>query len=336
MHKQPQIILPALLALALIVPAAATYAAPAMDSPVADFSTCAKPVWPKSSLRHDEQGTVTLSFYVTTDGTVGGSKILQSSGFRALDVAARDSLSRCKFRPATTDGKPEAAWAKIQYVWSMNAKGSGSTDKWLLAREGAERGEAQAEFDLATLYLANGARTNPSEASRLFKSAAAKNHAGAQATLGQLLMSGRLEPANPVLAAEWLEKAAAQGEPRAQHMLALLQMNGAGVAKNRNAAIDLLRKSHAQKYEASAGVLGMLLSERAASAEETAEGIALLRRAADRHDHMALFTLGRLFEAGHGVPKDAAQAAVFYEKAVFAGNRQASAALAKVRERSAN
>ena len=86
---------------------------------VADFNTCAKPEWPKASLRNEEAGTVTLQFLISADGRVGGSKIVKSSGFRELDKAAVTGISKCKFKPGMTDGKAEEAWMTMQYIWTL-------------------------------------------------------------------------------------------------------------------------------------------------------------------------------------------------------------------------
>lgn len=92
---------------------------PSRVAAVADFSTCAKPEWPKASLRNEETGTVTLSFLIGTDGRVADSKIVKSSGFRDLDKAAVSGISKCRFKPGMTDGKPEQAWMQMQYVWTL-------------------------------------------------------------------------------------------------------------------------------------------------------------------------------------------------------------------------
>jgi len=86
---------------------------------VVDFSTCAKPEWPKSSLRNEETGTVTLSFLISTDGHVGDAKVVKSSGFRDLDKAAVSGISKCRFKPATVDGVPQEGWQQMQYVWTL-------------------------------------------------------------------------------------------------------------------------------------------------------------------------------------------------------------------------
>jgi protein TonB len=86
---------------------------------VVDFGTCAKPEWPKSSLRNEETGTVTLSFLISADGRVGDSKVVKSSGFRDLDKAAVVGIAKCKFKPATVDGHPQETWQQMQYVWTL-------------------------------------------------------------------------------------------------------------------------------------------------------------------------------------------------------------------------
>jgi protein TonB len=114
---------PATTELAAPRPAAAPAAAPAATgvrvAAVADFNTCAKPEWPKASLRNEETGTVTLSFLIGTDGRVADSKVVKSSGFRDLDKAALAGIGKCRFKPGMVDGKPEQAWMQMQYVWTL-------------------------------------------------------------------------------------------------------------------------------------------------------------------------------------------------------------------------
>ncbi|MDL2357118.1 MAG: M56 family metallopeptidase [Pseudomonadota bacterium] len=86
---------------------------------VANFASCAKPLWPKESLRNEHQGTVTLAFKISTDGQVEESKLRKSSGYPLLDEAARVGIEKCRFRPATQGGQPVAAWMNMQYVWTL-------------------------------------------------------------------------------------------------------------------------------------------------------------------------------------------------------------------------
>lgn len=60
-----------------------------------------------------------MNFLIDVDGKVLESKVERSSGFRRLDDAARAGLGLCRFKPATLDGKPERAWARIEYAWKL-------------------------------------------------------------------------------------------------------------------------------------------------------------------------------------------------------------------------
>jgi periplasmic protein TonB len=87
---------------------------------VVDFTKCSRPEYPKSSLRNEETGTVTMSFLISVDGRVKESTITKGSGFRDLDRAAKAALEKCTFRPATIDGKPVEQWSPVQYVWQLD------------------------------------------------------------------------------------------------------------------------------------------------------------------------------------------------------------------------
>lgn len=104
-------------------PAATGNASPApgrvRTAAVVDASACQKPEYPPKSLRNEEQGTVVLQFLIGMDGRVVDSRVEKSSGFRALDNAARAALSLCRFKPGTVDGKPEQSWTKIAYDWKI-------------------------------------------------------------------------------------------------------------------------------------------------------------------------------------------------------------------------
>ena len=81
---------------------------------------CEKPAYPISSLRLAEEGIVNLAMLIGPDGRVLESRVEKSSGSRALDRAAIEGLSLCKFKPGTVDGIAEKSWAKLQYAWTIN------------------------------------------------------------------------------------------------------------------------------------------------------------------------------------------------------------------------
>lgn len=80
---------------------------------------CRKPEWPKSSLRNEETGTVTLRLTVAPTGRILDTLVVKSSGFRDLDKAALVGLMRCKFRPAAINGVPVQSHSYMQYVWTL-------------------------------------------------------------------------------------------------------------------------------------------------------------------------------------------------------------------------
>lgn len=94
--------------------------APAIDSRAqVNFASCAKPVWPEQAYRDGNTGAVVLLFLVDREGRVRESKVKQSSGFAALDEAARSGIARCSFQPAQAGGAAVQSWAQVQYTWTL-------------------------------------------------------------------------------------------------------------------------------------------------------------------------------------------------------------------------
>ena len=87
---------------------------------VAQFDSCARPVYPKDALEKKQTGTVSLAFLVGSDGKVKDSKVSQSSGYPSLDDAAHSALTKCSFTPPTRDGKAVEEWTAVQYVWALH------------------------------------------------------------------------------------------------------------------------------------------------------------------------------------------------------------------------
>ncbi|UQV45811.1 energy transducer TonB [Janthinobacterium lividum] len=78
---------------------------------------CPPPSWPLGEKRRGAQGRVTLHFTVEADGKVSQAAVIRSSGYPALDQAARDALAKCVFQPETLDGKPVASKVIMPYQW---------------------------------------------------------------------------------------------------------------------------------------------------------------------------------------------------------------------------
>ena len=81
---------------------------------------CQKPQYPETSRLSNEQGAVTIGYLIGADGGIKDSKIISSSGFKRLDMAARDALGLCKFQPGSENGQAVDSWARIKYTWRLN------------------------------------------------------------------------------------------------------------------------------------------------------------------------------------------------------------------------
>ena len=82
-------------------------------------TTCSRPVYPPQALANKIEGTSTIGLLIGPDGKVQNTRLYQSSGDASLDEAARAALALCIFKPAMAKGKPVAAWAPVQYVWTL-------------------------------------------------------------------------------------------------------------------------------------------------------------------------------------------------------------------------
>jgi D-alanyl-D-alanine endopeptidase (penicillin-binding protein 7) len=115
-------LLPALAAACALAAGLAHAAEPVRQAdkpPHIDFNSCAKPVWPPTSLAAKETGKVTLAFLVDKDGTVADTRVKKSSGHPALDEAAVEGIRKCTFEPGLAAGKPVKSWVDMQYVWTL-------------------------------------------------------------------------------------------------------------------------------------------------------------------------------------------------------------------------
>jgi D-alanyl-D-alanine endopeptidase (penicillin-binding protein 7) len=116
-----------ILGLAAACMGAFAIAAPAADShsagtskAVVNFASCSKPMYPHDDLAAGHEGAVTLSFLVGTDGKPKEAKVVKSTGYPAMDEAARGAILKCSFKPAMKDGAPVESWVPIQYIWTTH------------------------------------------------------------------------------------------------------------------------------------------------------------------------------------------------------------------------
>lgn len=80
-------------------------------------------VYPEIAGRAGAQGTVKVVVYVDERGDAGDAIIADSPGWFALEEAARRAAYTIRYRPATRDGKPVAAWYVADIIFYIAPPG---------------------------------------------------------------------------------------------------------------------------------------------------------------------------------------------------------------------
>jgi len=78
-----------------------------------------QPVYPATSRRLGEHGTVVLRLHVLEDGSVADVRIDESSGYPDLDYSAFYESFRWRIDPGTVDGEPSRMWGKFAVTFKL-------------------------------------------------------------------------------------------------------------------------------------------------------------------------------------------------------------------------
>lgn len=82
-----------------------------------------RPPYPASSIRKEEEGTLTLAVLVGPDGRVNDAKVTLSSGFPALDEAAViEAKRRWKLLPAMRGSAAVEDWTRLKVVFRLDQR----------------------------------------------------------------------------------------------------------------------------------------------------------------------------------------------------------------------
>ena len=84
------------------------------------YESIIEPRYPMESRRRGEQGTVLLRVLVGRDGLPIDIEVARSSGYRALDRAAREAVLRWRFRPVQINGVTVEARGMIPIKFDVN------------------------------------------------------------------------------------------------------------------------------------------------------------------------------------------------------------------------
>jgi TPR repeat protein len=154
------------------------------------------------------------------------------------------------------------------------------------------------------------------KAARFFEQASAAHHAGAQRSLGYLLMDGLGVPEDKPRAIELWEAAARGGDRFAQLNLGLQYASGKTVAKDPARAIPLLTAAAEQGMTNAMAGLGDVL----AGLDRDAEARAWYVKAAERGHGGAMSAVAQWYRDAIGGPRDRVQAARWYWAMLATGN----------------
>jgi TPR repeat protein len=161
-------------------------------------------------------------------------------------------------------------------------------------RVAAERGDADAQFNLGKIYSDGwGLAEDDEQAIAWYRKAANQGNASAQRHLGMEYRDGAPHARPGAVARDdaqavaWFRKAADQGDALAQLCLGEMYDNGRGVVK------------------------------------DDVQAVAWYRKAVDQGDAYAQRLLGRMYKYGWGLAKDYEQAIAWYRKAADQGNADA-------------
>ncbi|MBI0503739.1 energy transducer TonB, partial [Dickeya dianthicola] len=107
--------------------AAAPAATPAVAAPVTPPSANAAylrnppPAYPDVAINRGWEGTVLLNVQVRPDGKVQTIRLQHSSGYPALDDAAREAVQHWSFVPARRGDQPESGWVVVPVDFTLNS-----------------------------------------------------------------------------------------------------------------------------------------------------------------------------------------------------------------------
>lgn len=79
----------------------------------------AEPVYPATSRRLGEEGSVTLRVFVDPSGRPQQVTVDRSSGFARLDNAAATAVKRWRFQPASNGSGPVGAWSRVTVTFRL-------------------------------------------------------------------------------------------------------------------------------------------------------------------------------------------------------------------------
>lgn len=187
--------------------------------------------------------------------------------------------------------------------------------------KGAERGDAEAQFQLGLCYsFGEGVKQDKRKAFELYSKAAEQGHAIAQFNLGTMLLNGQDVAQDLNAAFMWFRKAAEQGDADAQYNLGSMLIRGQGETQDLQAAFDWNMKAARQGNVSAQYRIGVMYEEGLGVKQDRQTAVFWYKKAAEQGDSNAQSNLGALYANGQGVKQDMRVAYGWFMKAAQQGN----------------
>jgi TPR repeat protein/membrane associated rhomboid family serine protease len=177
-------------------------------------------------------------------------------------------------------------------------------------RQAAQRGSAEAEFNLGRQYFAMDSNqpANPVEGVKWFRQAADHGSTNAEIALGLLYYNGTGVPTNHTEARYWITRAARRGDANEQFILGQMYFQGDGVNRDDAAAFNWTLQAADQGLVVAQAQLGAFYLNGIGTETNLAEAVHWTRAAANHGQPNAQFMLGSLYANGQGVARDLVEA----------------------------
>lgn len=206
-------------------------------------------------------------------------------------------------------------WMSLGGLSSLLAQSTGDGVESL--RRWADRGDADAQFELGLRLLTGQEVTKDVEQGRRWVQAAAEaEHLRAQYVMGSLHEDGLGVPRDESKALQWYRRSAQHGYAPAQFAVAMAYDSGRGVAKDAKAALQWLQRAADQQDPQAQTALAVKFEFGQEGVKaDPAKAALLYLRAANQQWVMAMSRLAHLYYTGSGVPLDYRRAGAWYQRA---------------------
>jgi uncharacterized protein len=187
--------------------------------------------------------------------------------------------------------------------------------------EAAEKGDAEAQFNLGMMYSTGlGVEKDEAAAFRWIQKAADQGHGEAELILGLMFNEGIGTAKDESEAVSWYRKAADHGERRAQYQLARAYALGRGVAEDLREAAQWYRRAAEQGLVHAQRSLALLYDTGTGVEKDATEALRWYLKAAEQGDAAAQFRAGLICKDDL---KNAKEAVRLFRSAASQGNADA-------------